>query len=320
VGRDVEELIVQLRQAPRARVKGEVKALPKETPVVGMILRLDADMQQAQFTPLSPGQAWTESMLTIINMQRLNEHHLRGHVERWIEAPEGVLDLQNLPAGSYRLTLQSKGYQPFVKKVTLFNGKPIDLGVIKLERGFTVEGVVLCPNGDPVPGARIVLGRESDLTLSGARTWYVSDRRGRFTVEGVGLKLKTLYVAAKGYATQLHALDLAKDILRDKDDPVQIRMQPGARIRAVLIGMDGNPVPFKMVQLNRGFDWISEAETDDQGVAWFYNVPKGSYHLGLRGKWRSLTKQVVRDTSGARVYSVKIKDVRSRRDRRQRRR
>jgi len=97
-------------------------------------------------------------------------------------------------------------------------------------------------------------------------------------------------------------------------------MQPGARIQAVLIGMDGNPVPFKMVQLNRGFDWISQAETDDQGVAWFYNVPKGSYHLGLRGKWRSLTKQVVRDTSGARVYSVKIKDVRSRRDRRQRRR
>ncbi len=320
VGRDVEELIVQLRQAPRARVKGVVKALPMETPVVGMILRLDTDKRQAQPTPLTLGLTWTESMRTVINMQRLNEHHLRGHVERWIEAPEGVLDLQNLPAGPYRLTLQSRGYQPFVKKVALFNGKPIDLGVIKLERGFTVEGVVLRPNGDPVPGARIVLGRESDLTLSGARTWYVSDRRGRFTVEGVGLKLKTLYVAAKGYATQHHALDLAKDILRDKDDPVQVRMQPGARIRAELIGMDGTPVPFKMVQLNRGFDWIGQAETDDQGVAWFYNVSKGSYHLGLRGKWRSLTKQIVRDTSGARVYSVKIKDLRSRRDKRQRQR
>ena len=320
VGRDVEELTVQIRQAPRAAVRALVKALPKETPVVEMILRLDTDSQQVQFKSLSPGYSWTESMRAILNLQKLNEHHLRGHVERWIETADGTLDLRNLPAGAYELTLHAKGYQPFVKKVTMFNGKPIDLGVVKLEQGFTVEGVVLSPSGQPVPGARIVLGRESDLTLSGARTWYVADRRGRFRVEGVGLKLHNLYVAAKGYATQHHELDLAKDILRDKGNPVQVKMQPGARIRVVLIGMDGNPVPFKMVQLNRGFQWLNQAETDDQGVAWFYNVSKGSYHLGLQGKLRSLTNQVVRDTSGARVYSVKIRDVRDRKGKRQRRR
>jgi Carboxypeptidase regulatory-like domain len=320
VGRGDDTVLVRVRQAPRSELKATVRALPRETPVVGMILRLDTDPGRISLNPAAPAQTWQNSMRIIMDLQRLNRHHVRGHVERWVEAPDGQINLQNLPAGPYTLTLHAKGYQPFVKKVTMFNGKALDLGEIKLEPGFSVEGVVVDPRGGVVPGARVVLGRESDLSLSGARTRYVADKNGRFRVEGVGLNLRNLYVSAKGWATQHHRLDLSKDILRGKKDPVRVRMQPGATIKALLVDMDGDPVPFKKVQLNRGYQRIGEAETNEQGFAEFFNVSRGSYHLYLKGKLRSLTNQAVRDTTGGKVYPVKIKDVPTKRGRRRQRR
>jgi hypothetical protein len=310
------DVLVRLRNAQRAGIEAQVLALPKETPVVGLVLRLDAE-ENAQFTAASNP---VHFLHLLSRLQRLNEHHVRGQVERWVEIPDGELQIQNLPAGTYTLTLHARGLQPFVKTVVLVNGRTLGLGVVKLEPGFRVHGVVVDPGGKPVSGARVVLGRESDLTLAGARTRYITDRNGRFAVDGVGLRQRDIYVAAKGFATQRHELDLEKDIMRPATDPVRVQMRAGATIKVLLVDAEGDPVPFKKVQLNRGFQRIGEAETDDQGLAWFHHVSTGSYHVYLLGRLRSLRNQVVGDTQGRKVYEVKVLDVPARRDRRSQRR
>ena len=129
----------------------------------------------------------------------------------------------------------------------------------------------------------------------------------------VGLALRTLFVTAQGYATQRHQLELAKDILRSKKDPVRVRLQTGATIKACLIDNDGDPMPFKIIQLNRGYQRIGEVETDESGIAWFHNLSSGSYHLYRQGVVPHA--QTVGDTSGAKVYVLKIKERRRRKKR-----
>ena len=307
VARDIQDLAIRLRKAPRAGLQAKVSTLPKETPVTGLMLRLDAGTDPAKAMQVGAGLNQLVSVLS--RMNELNEHHIRGHLERWIEVPEGELLVHNLAQGMYSLHLAAKGFQPLVRPVMLFNGKIQNLGEIKLEPGFRVHGVVVDPNGKPVPGARVVLGRESDLTLDGARLTEKADRNGRFAVDGVGLNSQDLFVAALGYATVYHRINLETDIMRTSTDPVVVQMQAGVTIKAALVNLKNEPVPFKKVQLNRGPNRLREVETDQEGIAWFHNLRKGAYSVYLLGRLRSTQAVTIRDTRGGRVYEVKVVDA-----------
>ena len=306
VPRGAETVEIILPRVPRSGLRGMVLELPSEKPTSGLILRLDRgsreDTAVEAFSLQDPIMVLVSKFLAV---SELNRQHERGDVERWVETSGGAFELESLPSGTFRLTIQAKGYQPFIlDEVELIEGQTRDLKVVELKPGGKVSGVVVGPDGRPVRDAWVVLGRESDLNLQGTRARYRTDEEGRFVVSGVGLRLSRLYVSASGLATQYVDLDLPRDILRQ--DPVLVEMQPGATIKVTVIDPEGDPSPFEVVQLNRGFERIRSVETNEQGIAWFPNLAVGTYHLFLRG-YSSLTTQEVRDTSGAKVYPLSLR-------------
>ena len=305
VPRGEQKLEITLPRVPRSGLRGTVLELPAGTPASGVILRLDRGSRDETAVEVFSLQDPIMVILSkFLAVTELNREHERGDVERWIETSAGGFELENLPSGTFRLTIQAKGYQPFIRDVSLIEGAIEPLGVVELKPGGKVRGVVVGPDGRPVRDAWVVLGRESDLNLPGTRARYRTDEEGGFVVTGVGLQLKRLYVSASGLATQYIDLDLPRDILRQ--DPVRVEMQPGATIKVTVIDLDGDPTPFAVVQLNRGFERIRSVETDEQGIAWFPNLAVGTYHVFLRG-YTSLKTQEVRDTSGAMVYPVSLR-------------
>jgi len=307
------EVDVVVRIAPRARLRAKMICLPSDESARGVVVRLEPPPQPAgqrqqseefakKYLPNALQGAWSTLDK---NFSRWNRYE-RKVVERWLDLEDGVIDMSNLPNREVLLTIRAKGYLPYVAVVKLSNSSLKDLGVVKLRRGSRVYGVVVDHVGKPLEGARVVVGRESELANRAAKTAYVTDARGRFMARGISLANRRLYVAADGYATRAYDLKLPRDSLRRRGSPVRIQMQTGATIEVQVENKWGLPLGYMMVRLHRAGELIANGRTDEQGRVAFTHLAKDDYRISVQGRPRSQIGLSVVSTGGNKSYRRRI--------------
>jgi RNA polymerase sigma factor (sigma-70 family) len=106
--------------------------------------------------------------------------------------------------------------------------------VFSLRHAVAVRGVVQDSNGQPVPGAKVLVGR---LHFASSRTTN-SQPDGTFFVSGCEPGKNMVTAEAEGYAATTLDVDLA-----DNSAPVQLVLRPGHMLKLKVVDTDGNPVP-----------------------------------------------------------------------------
>jgi hypothetical protein len=108
---------------------------------------------------------------------------VRGRTDR-----DGIFHLEDLPAGSMRLSAAHTGYARVDQAVRIdppsHADRAVQLDPINLEEGGTVEGLVVDGRGDPVAGARVQGTSSAALPADkGSLGSVLTDRRGEFKIE-----------------------------------------------------------------------------------------------------------------------------------------
>jgi len=158
----------------------------------------------------------------------------------------GRFEVRDLPPGTYELTARGAGYAPItVPGLALPPGAgSTDLGTVVLVPGVPVEGYVVDPGGNPVPGAevyatetaadpmsRILQSQEEPRTvLTGQDGFFrIEDRRAGESV--------TLGASRTGYAPAA-----ATGVQVPPEQPVRLVLQPSAAVEGRAVDPDGKPV------------------------------------------------------------------------------
>ena len=195
----------------------------------------------------------------------------------------GVLKIERIPVGAWQLVLHCQGYAPYETKIVAKAQEPIDLGTILLEPGSKVRGVVVDSGGQPVAGARVLLGEESDLMFRRiGGVGVATDSQGRFELSGVTQRSNRLIVAAEGLARRRVDLSLPRDLLRK--DPLLVELGRGSTIKVRVVDPAGRPVDRGRVFLLRDELPVQNQLLGEDGTATFSHRGLGSYKVTFFAK------------------------------------
>jgi len=213
--------------------------------------------------------------------------------------PGGAVRFEELPAplegGEARLVVRAPGFAEHVSDgVRLAAGEERDLGTIELGAAPALRVRVLDDaSGAPLEGARVFHARpgERGLEWRAAASDPREDERVRFGRTGADGRVSlcaivgepsVVLVAADGHvASERVELDLAPPAERE----VEVRMQSGGTLRAVVVDRDGRPVVGAVVERklddengSYGFGGEDGRRTSDRaGVATYECLPQGDY-------------------------------------------
>lgn len=209
----------------------------------------------------------------------------------WSRA-DGRFRLSRLPPGKlYEMAATRDGFAPAsVKADALSSPKPVR---IVLERGATVLGMVLDPEGQPVPGAELdaTLSRSNRVILGLSKVGEpagkaVSDAAGSFAVSHLGIGRFDLRVKRKGFETlSVPGIEVADRAARI--DLGALTLNRGAVVEGRVTGPDGAPLPEARVTLSpapdplaRGLSvpgpYFSGTSTDSEGHFRFEDLRRGA--------------------------------------------
>lgn len=113
--------------------------------------------------------------------------------------------------------------------------------VFKLGRGVTVRGMVVDPDGQPVPDAKVAVGHVGE----GGRRATTTLADGSFSVGGCRPGKNLLSAEAKGFATTTLDVELAEN-----SEPFRLTLRRGQMLRLRVVNNAGLPVPKASVWLN----------------------------------------------------------------------
>ncbi len=157
---------------------------------------------------------------------------------------------------------------------------------LTMATGLEVNGVVLSPDGDPVPGAEVAIappgsgGRRSEmmemLAVPGAPP-RLTDIEGRFRFPGVRPdKPFVASVRASGYVKT--ESDPITASVADELAPIEIRLKIGATLAGVVRDQSGEPLQGASIRVtvkgaSRGFVGMGGGETQPTGPDGTFRIP-----------------------------------------------
>jgi RNA polymerase sigma factor (sigma-70 family) len=106
--------------------------------------------------------------------------------------------------------------------------------VFKLGRAVTVTGIVVDGNGNPVPGAKILVGHVSESD----RRNSITQSDGTFSSNGCPPSKQLITAIADGFAATTVEVNLA-----ESSGPVRITLSTGKILRLRVVDTLGNPIP-----------------------------------------------------------------------------
>ena len=154
---------------------------------------------------------------------------------RWLRTSEdGRFGWSDVPPGVYELGAEKEGWVSTPLRGLLVDGGDKRVFALRLAEGWTVSGrVVDTQTGSGVSGASLTLVEEG-VALYSKHTQSGQD--GRFRFGSTGARTPNLYVEAPGYAPS-GPLAFSSDEL-----PLEVRLQPGARIEGSVVDSTGRPI------------------------------------------------------------------------------
>ncbi len=156
-----------------------------------------------------------------------------------------------LEPGKYRLSVEDRGYMPFVESLDLAWDQVLDLGLLRLDPGESISGVVRSEDGQPLEGAKVLAtttrinflstgGALNDL-LSG-RTTVPTGSDGTFRMTGL---LKGRYRVTATYPRHVPEFKEAAP----GGEPVELTLKRGLRISGLVKeSPGGSPIPRARVE------------------------------------------------------------------------
>lgn len=233
--------------------------------------------------------------------------------------PAGRHRMGGLAPGPWKVELDVPGFLPVALDLELDAGELLDLGTVSLDRGASVQGVLLGPAGIPLAGARVATVRPNVLGNLAARRLgdeheTIADEEGFFLLSGLDggdLCLTVSHAAVPdtalpaGEAEPFAVTDLGT-VLLGRGTAVAGRVHDAA----------GDPVTDVGVELRAGVLrnpclWL-RSSPDDEGRFLFPRVAAGRYHLlaRRRGAVAAVRRLEVPETTGAVEADLAVRDGR----------
>jgi hypothetical protein len=209
-----------------------------------------------------------------IRIQPLNQEYRKGLKEHFQEsyrpAESGIFKINNLPGGSYILTIHSHDTLPFHGDfLSLKSGENKDLGELTLYPGLTITGMIQNEAGNKIEAAKIT------ATLSRAAGKKFSKKSksregGAFMIPGLKEGIYTLKVEAEGYGKEL------KQGIRAGRSNISIILHPSGTINGSVYDAKGEPI--------EAFYIFAESENETprtrKGKYFTFSMESGHYEIG----------------------------------------
>lgn len=206
---------------------------------------------------------------------------------------EGSYDLLNLAAGKLALAAAAKGYiAGDTRIVDVADGQVLDHIDLQLQRGATIEGVVLTASGSAATSARVsLLSKRSMHTMLALEVtgFARTDGDGRFRLEGVPLGVQSVSADQDGFLRAQRELTIQPGINR-----LDLRLGEGSAVSGHVTDSGGRPLAGAAVSLLTAGPGIAREEmSDSSGAFRFAGLETGRYQLTARKDGFSSARQDV---------------------------
>jgi RNA polymerase sigma factor (sigma-70 family) len=121
--------------------------------------------------------------------------------------------------------------------------------LFQLGRAYAVHGIALDPEGNPIPHARILVGRRGYV---GSRTGE-AEFDGRFFIKGCRAGNSSLTAEAEGFASTTISVEVTAEM-----PFIEVVLHPGRPLRVRIVNRQGDPIPEARAWLN-----TMSSRTDD---------------------------------------------------------
>lgn len=106
--------------------------------------------------------------------------------------------------------------------------------VLVLKKGMVLQGRVTDPEGEPIAGALVCLGRDR---LDSSKKFAIADTEGNYRFGNLIAKETAVVVAAQGWAPDLRYVEIREDM-----KSVDFQLQPGKTMQILVTDPEGVPI------------------------------------------------------------------------------
>ena len=156
-----------------------------DLPVGGVVIDLEPIEERITLPPLAAGFG---------DLANTFNHYLGYTPAKAVSSSDGSFIYRQLGAGKYRVSIQQPGLLPTVKEAVVDWEQNVSIGLVRVNRGKTISGIVRSEDGSPLEGATIIATPESSnfLTMgtmindfATARLQADSVADGTFSIKGL---------------------------------------------------------------------------------------------------------------------------------------
>ena len=213
-------------------------------PVGGVVVDLEPIEERITLPPMAAGFG---------DLANTFNHYLGYTPEKVLSSPDGSFIYRQLGAGKYRISIQQPGLLPTVKEAVVDWEQDVSMGLVRVNRGKTISGIVRSEDGAPLEGATIIASPESSnfLTMGSMINDFATGRLqadsaadGTFSIKGLRRKRYKVSVTRSGFSPSSK-----KGILGGTEEPVEFVLRPGLTVKGrVLLAAEDQPLAGVNVQ------------------------------------------------------------------------
>jgi hypothetical protein len=205
-----------------------------------------------------------------------------------IDHEDGLFEIERVKDGSWSLYIRAEGFGPAGPIAATRPGPGDEYLEIQVERGATVRGMVVNPDGDPVPMAVVTWMQDSgdtmlDMIGAGPTVTAAADQDGIFELSGLAAGELALSTTSADWAkAEPLVITLAPD---EVVEGVRITLRAGGSIDGLFLNKEGEPSAGSMIQVMRtGGQDQNMTTTDQDGKFLVEHLEPGSWQvIGING-------------------------------------
>lgn len=206
------------------------------------------------------------------------------YTPRSFESDDGSFELDDIPAGTWRLQATAEGYRVGeLSGIEIAEGEVREIPRVLLEAGFSLSGRVLEPSRRSGVANAVVRWETADAAVRGGHLLFdrketVTDAEGRYQFEGLEPGRITLFVSHPEYP------DLTRETHLPGPESLDLVLEAGGSLSGIVVGREGAPIPRVRVSLaemtEEPFQEARASEASDgAGAFLFAGVPAGHYRI-----------------------------------------